>query len=130
MFLIIGTNSPWTTCMPIYNKENPTSIQELFASIAPRYDIGNALISFSLHRWWNKSLVQEIEAKVRKGGVYLDLCSGTGDIALTVLKRGCVPKRIILVDFCEEMLVQAKRKFDKRNAEVDCIVSDLSLIHI
>lgn len=110
---------------PDYSKENPSSIQALFASIAPRYDLGNALISFSLHRLWNRSLVHEIESKVRKGGVYLDLCSGTGDIAMALLKQGCTPQKIILVDFCEEMLLRARKKFEKKGASpVDYIVSD------
>ena len=107
-----------------YSKDNPISIQNLFTSIAPRYDLGNSLISFSLHRFWNRSLVREVEGKVRKGGVYLDLCSGTGDIAMALLKKGCTPKKIILIDFCEEMLVRAKKKFDKRGTKVEFIVSD------
>jgi demethylmenaquinone methyltransferase/2-methoxy-6-polyprenyl-1,4-benzoquinol methylase len=92
-----------------YNKEKPETIQKLFGSIASSYDTTNSILSFSLHRFWNQELVrvvtQDAEPKV-----YLDLCSGTGEIAIAYLKKQRKRKKVIFLDFCKEMLDFAKQK--------------------
>ena len=95
--------------MKSYSKETPETIQQLFNSIAREYDRGNALLSFSLHNRWNRSLVQHsIEGKPPR--VVLDLCSGTGEIAKHFLSMVHTPLEIFLLDFSKEMLEQAKAK--------------------
>ncbi len=95
--------------MTTYNKQKPDSIKQLFGSIASSYDLTNSVLSFSLHRFWNQELVrlvtQDSEPKV-----YLDLCSGTGEIAIAYLKRQQKRKKVIFLDFCKEMLDFAKEK--------------------
>jgi len=98
-----------------YRAQNPDSIRRLFSSIASRYDLGNALLSGSLHRRWNRCLVQRtvLPSPPRE---YLDLCSGTGDIArlaVQSLSKKDRPHRtmVYLMDFCLEMLQKAERKF-------------------
>lgn len=71
-----------------------------FQSIAPYYDRNNALLSFGLHKRWNRSLVTELP----KSGLLLDLCAGTG--AITFLYGG----EAIALDFCGEMLEIAKKR--------------------
>lgn len=93
-----------------YNKSDPASIQNLFASISSRYDIGNALLSMQLHRWWNRKLVEHL-LKNSSPKAYLDLCCGTGDIALSYVKKAKKPPQAAyLVDFCPEMLQEAAKK--------------------
>lgn len=106
---------------PVYDKHNPKSIQNLFSSIAERYDVGNALLSMNLHRSWNRRLARLIAT--RKPDVLLDLCCGTGDIAFTYLDSAPErPQRVYMIDFCEEMLEQAKRKAaSKCSQKVDMI---------
>lgn len=86
--------------------KDPVKVRSLFSRIASRYDRGNALLSFSLHRLWNRRLVQAIG----EPNVLLDLCAGTGEIALNYLAKQKTPKRVILLDFCKEMLDEAKHK--------------------
>jgi len=69
-------------------------VHELFATIARRYDLLNDIMSIGLHRQWKRRLV-ELAGEPRD---VLDLCCGTGDIALRF--RG----RVVGVDFTEEML--------------------------
>ena len=69
-------------------------VHELFATIARRYDLLNDLMSFGLHRRWKHRLV-ELAGQPRD---VLDLCCGTGDLAL---RFNC---RVVGVDFTEEML--------------------------
>ena len=57
-------------------------VNDLFAAIAPRYDLINDLQSFGLHRHWKRRLIQL--AQVRPGQRALDLCCGTGDITFAL----------------------------------------------
>jgi len=57
-------------------------VQDLFATVAPRYDLVNDLQSFGLHRYWKRRLIQL--ARVRPGNRALDLCCGTGDVAFVL----------------------------------------------
>lgn len=95
-----------------YRKEQPNTIKTMFGSIAPTYDRGNAILSFCCHRYWNACLTKlSVEAVLgSREGAYLDLCSGTGDIAFRFLKGSQHPQRAYLLDFCPEMLEEARVK--------------------
>ena len=80
-------------------------VHELFATIARRYDLLNDIMSAGLHRRWKRRLVEMAEEKrgAESGGRkrVLDLCCGTGDIALRFAGDGT---RVTGVDFTGEML--------------------------
>lgn len=95
-----------------YTQQDPASIQQLFDTIARRYDRGNAVLSFQLHRWWNRVLIRRVLEKSAPNTL-LDLCSGTGDVALGYLRRTSSPTRAILLDFSKEMLQVAQHKASK-----------------
>ena len=97
----------------LYDKSDPASIQKMFGSIAKRYDRTNAVLSLGLHRFWNRALVHRVEAHSSNPLNWLDLCSGTGDIAYAYLKRQKTAKSATLVDFCPEMLACARHKAEK-----------------
>ena len=80
-------------------------VQDLFALIAPRYDLINDLQSFGLHRYWKSRLLHL--ARVRPGDRALDLCCGTGDVAFALAKRGA---RVIGLDFSAPMLAVARSR--------------------
>ena len=92
--------------MSNYTKTEPSTIRALFDSIAPRYDLGNALMSGMLHKLWNNRLVS-FACKSSPKNV-LDLCSGTGEIACMMQKK--LPAHYTLVDFSEEMLAIAQKR--------------------
>ena len=83
-------------------------VNELFDSIAPRYDLINDLQSFGLHRYWKRRLVGL--AGLRAGQKALDLCCGTGDI---VLKLAASEAMIVGADFSAAMLEQAQQRILK-----------------
>ncbi len=90
-------------------------VQEMFAGIAERYDVTNRVLSAGIHgRWKGRalSLLKPIE-----GEKLLDVCSGTGDLALAL--EGIVGRRgrVQGSDFCEPMLRQALKKARKRGVE-------------
>lgn len=80
-------------------------VQDLFATVASRYDLINDLQSFGLHRAWKRRLVRL--AGVRPGERALDLCCGTGDIAFALAAAGA---DVTGVDFSEPMLAVARRR--------------------
>jgi demethylmenaquinone methyltransferase/2-methoxy-6-polyprenyl-1,4-benzoquinol methylase len=86
-------------------EQRAAKVHELFSRIAPRYDLINDLQSFGLHRHWKRRVIQE--ARPQPGQRALDLCCGTGDLALGLARRGVV---VTGLDFTESMLEQAARR--------------------
>lgn len=107
--------------MTNYNKEYAGSIQDMFASIAKEYDKTNAILSFNLHRFWNKKLVKLTAQVAGNNPVLLDLCAGTGEITQTWLKQFNSPQTAYLLDFCPEMLNLAKKKLNNLPHHLDFI---------
>jgi demethylmenaquinone methyltransferase / 2-methoxy-6-polyprenyl-1,4-benzoquinol methylase len=80
-------------------------VQDLFGDIAPRYDLVNDLQSFGLHRLWKRELVRV--AATQPGMRALDVCCGTGDIAMALLNTGA---EVAALDFSRPMLRVAARR--------------------
>ena len=85
--------------------ERAQKVNDLFAAVAPRYDLINDLQSFGLHRWWKRRMLSL--AEVSPGDAALDLCCGTGDVAFALAKQGA---KVIGFDFSEPMLAVARRR--------------------
>lgn len=83
-------------------------IQQLFAEIAPRYDLMNHVLSLNIDKYWRKftvgklTLVPEVPV--------LDACTGTGDLALEIARRHPKQFPVIGTDFCAPMLDRARTK--------------------
>jgi demethylmenaquinone methyltransferase/2-methoxy-6-polyprenyl-1,4-benzoquinol methylase len=80
-------------------EQRAAKVNDLFARIARRYDLINDLQSFGLHRLWKRRVVQL--AKIKTGDRALDLCCGTGDIALALARNGAETTGL---DFSPQML--------------------------
>lgn len=112
--------------MTNYNKNHPDSIKKMFGSIAKQYDRTNAILSFQMHRLWNRQLVKMMPAKMN---ILADLCCGTGEIAQGYLKRHIEPKKAYLIDFCQEMLECARLKdLESGRHEVEYLTADVQAI--
>ena len=66
-------------------QEKTRLVGEVFASVAPRYDLMNDLMSMGVHRLWKRDFVAT--SGVREGDRVLDLAGGTGDIAALMAAR-------------------------------------------
>ena len=84
-------------------------VEDLFAAVAPRYDLVNDLQSFGLHRLWKRRLVRL--AEIRPGDRALDVCCGTGDVAFALAGAGA---EVTGLDFSEPMLAVARRRAGER----------------
>jgi demethylmenaquinone methyltransferase/2-methoxy-6-polyprenyl-1,4-benzoquinol methylase len=87
-------------------------VKQLFTRIAPRYDLINDLQSLGLHRYWKRRVIRL--AGVRPGMHALDVCCGTGDLALTLAHQGA---EVIGLDFSEKMLEVAARRAEAQSAK-------------
>jgi demethylmenaquinone methyltransferase/2-methoxy-6-polyprenyl-1,4-benzoquinol methylase len=93
----------------------PQTIQSMFGSIAPYYDLANTVLSAGIHALWKRTLVKTSTAPTRAR--ILDCATGTGDLAFLFEKK--VPgAQVTGCDFCEPMLEKAREKASKRGSQV------------
>jgi demethylmenaquinone methyltransferase / 2-methoxy-6-polyprenyl-1,4-benzoquinol methylase len=91
-------------------------VEQLFASIAPRYDLLNSVLSFNLHKRWRRIAVRE--CRLSPGDAALDVAAGTLDLSIEMAKVGGVGGSVIAVDFCLPMLEIGRKKLDTPNISV------------
>jgi demethylmenaquinone methyltransferase / 2-methoxy-6-polyprenyl-1,4-benzoquinol methylase len=84
-----------------------TFVREMFASIAPRYDLANRLLTGGLDARWRRRAIRLLAAG--HGGRILDCCCGTGDLVFG-LTRSDTTLDVTGVDFCRPMLERAQRR--------------------
>jgi demethylmenaquinone methyltransferase / 2-methoxy-6-polyprenyl-1,4-benzoquinol methylase len=80
----------------------------MFDRIAGVYDVMNSAMTAGLHHQWRQRAVDR--AEVGPGSDALDVCCGTGDLALELRRQIGPDGRVVGCDFSEPMLVQARRK--------------------
>jgi len=89
------------------------AVQAMFNSIAPRYDVTNHVLSASIDRlWWWRTARRFRAVLADPETAVLDICCGTGDMTMALLRRRPFGARPILAaDFAHEMLARGSRKF-------------------
>ncbi|SMP44309.1 demethylmenaquinone methyltransferase / 2-methoxy-6-polyprenyl-1,4-benzoquinol methylase [Neorhodopirellula lusitana] len=83
-------------------------VQEMFRQIAPRYDTMNHVLSLNIDKWWRRKAVQKL--KIQGDAPILDLCCGTGDLAIAIADFAETDVQVIGSDFCHAMLEIARDK--------------------
>ena len=84
------------------------SIRSMFADIAPRYDLLNHLLSLNVDRYWRWRTTRLVPPDL--SGPHLDVCTGTGDLALAYHRAGKGKLPVVATDFCAPMLVRGNAK--------------------
>ncbi len=82
-------------------------VREMFARIAPRYDVANRVLTAGLDERWRKRAIARLAPPT--GGAILDLCCGTGDLVFHLLRTDPT-LRVTGIDFCEPMLHGARAR--------------------
>ena len=97
-----------------YTKVNPKQktklVQNVFSRVASNYDVMNDLMSLGMHRLWKKRFVEIVDLKENE--IVLDVGSGSGDIAIEILKED-LPTNLYLLDLNEEMLLEGRKRLKK-----------------
>jgi demethylmenaquinone methyltransferase/2-methoxy-6-polyprenyl-1,4-benzoquinol methylase len=94
-------------------------VRSMFDRIAGRYDAMNSVMSAGLHHRWRARTVEV--SGVGPGASALDVCCGTGDLALEWHRRVGASGRVVGLDFSVPMLELAERKATARSAAVEWV---------
>jgi demethylmenaquinone methyltransferase/2-methoxy-6-polyprenyl-1,4-benzoquinol methylase len=101
------------------------AVQQMFDSIAPRYDLLNHVLSASVDRLWWWQTARKFQAILADpNAAVLDICCGTGHMTRALLKgrpRGARP--ILAADFAREMLSRGARRFRARKPGEPCAIA-------
>ncbi len=103
------------TIVPYSHKASKKEqVEQMFDTIAPKYDLLNDLLSLGIENHWKKTLVRQV--KPFKPQKILDIATGTGDLIFLMYHK-LKPKRIVGIDLSAQMLEIAKKKAKKKLGE-------------
>jgi demethylmenaquinone methyltransferase / 2-methoxy-6-polyprenyl-1,4-benzoquinol methylase len=114
---IAGTKPPGATD----EHSAAETVQRMFDQIAPRYDLANHALSMNIDRlWWRRTARAFAHILVRSDACVLDLCAGTGDMAVALRKvaagKGSTPS-ITALDFSHRMLQHGMNKYAAKHIQ-------------
>lgn len=103
-------------------------IQQLFGSIAWVYDLLNTILSFNFDKSWRRFAVKV--SNVTPDAKVLDVCTGTGNLAIEYSKMLNKSGKVIGSDFCHEMLKLAYNKLKEKNLSEKIDVLGADTLHL
>lgn len=83
-------------------------VQKIFSDVAETYELVNHILTFGLDIHWRKKAARQ--AGRANGSLWLDVCSGTGEMALNLTRVAGEKIKIISLDFCRPMMAKALKK--------------------
>ena len=99
--------------VPLADKQ--ALVDDVFHSVAPRYDLMNDLMSLGLHRAWKDALVTALDPPRRRPYALLDIAGGTGDVALRAIAAGGDRTRATVCDINPDMLAVGRERAAARH---------------
>jgi demethylmenaquinone methyltransferase/2-methoxy-6-polyprenyl-1,4-benzoquinol methylase len=97
--------------VPLEDKQ--ALVDDVFHSVARRYDLMNDLMSLGLHRAWKDALITALAPPKRAPFALLDVAGGTGDIAFRALEAGGDQTRVTVCDINPDMLTVGRERAAK-----------------
>ena len=89
-------------------------VDDVFRSVARRYDLMNDLMSGGLHRLWKRTLVSMLRPPRSRPFRHLDVAGGTGDVAFRVAVAGGPATRVTVADINAGMLAVGRERAEAR----------------
>ncbi|KPQ08678.1 MAG: ubiquinone/menaquinone biosynthesis methyltransferase UbiE [Saliniramus fredricksonii] len=103
-------------------EEKQGRVDDVFRSVARRYDIMNDLMSAGLHRPWKDAMATALSPSRTRPFKHLDVAGGTGDIAFRILDRGGAQTHVTVLDINGDMLDVGRERVPARHAgQVDFV---------
>jgi demethylmenaquinone methyltransferase / 2-methoxy-6-polyprenyl-1,4-benzoquinol methylase len=109
--------------------EKVQAVMRHFNRVAPKYDFMNSLLSMGIQHVWKRAAVRMLN--IRPGDRILDVCGGTGDLAILAARRSGPAGRVIIYDINRRMLEAGRPKiepFPLRRATIRWIQGDAESI--
>lgn len=101
------------TRVPLGDKQQ--RVDEVFHSVAARYDVMNDLMSGFLHRTWKDRLVTQLQPPHSRRFAHLDVAGGTGDVAFRVARAGGAKTKVTVLDINGDMLSVGRERAKKKH---------------
>jgi demethylmenaquinone methyltransferase/2-methoxy-6-polyprenyl-1,4-benzoquinol methylase len=92
----------------INTMDKTNRVLQHFSSVARHYDFMNTLLSFGIHYAWKRSAVRML--KLAPGDRILDVCGGTGDLAILAARAVGAAGRVIIYDINRDMIQAGMQK--------------------
>ena len=89
-------------------EDHARRVREMFATIAPRYDLLNHVLSANIDKRWRRRVVEKLRALLPQDARVLDVGCGTGDLTVELFENTAA--QVTGIDFCGPMLKLAKTK--------------------
>ena len=89
-------------------EEHARRVREMFAKIAPRYDLLNHVLSVNIDKRWRRRVIERLRPLLGNDAQVLDVGCGTGDLSIELFEN--TTARVTGIDFCAPMLKLAKTK--------------------
>lgn len=102
--------------------DSDARVKDLFAAVAKDIDFMSSLFSFWLDELWRRKLVSIIGLK--GGEQVLDICSGTGKLAVLLSKKLGPGGSLTAADFSPEMLDIARERFSGNNGNINFVITN------
>jgi demethylmenaquinone methyltransferase/2-methoxy-6-polyprenyl-1,4-benzoquinol methylase len=109
------------------------AVQQMFNNIAPRYDLLNHILSANIDRlWWNRTARRFRTVLADPNSAVLDICCGTGDLTMALLRRRSADARPILAaDFAHGMLSRGVKKFSSPHSnQPSAVAVEADALHL
>lgn len=90
--------------------EKQDKVNDVFHSVAHRYDLMNDLMSMGVHRLWKEALVSKASPSKRPGWRGLDMAGGTGDIAFKLVEASGGAAHVTVSDINTSMLEEGEKR--------------------
>jgi demethylmenaquinone methyltransferase/2-methoxy-6-polyprenyl-1,4-benzoquinol methylase len=101
--------------VPVANKQS--LVDDVFHSVASRYDLMNDLMSGGLHRAWKRALVAAANPPRERPFALLDVAGGTGDVAFRLKAAGGPATSVTVIDINPDMLAIGRTRATARGLE-------------
>ncbi len=95
----------------VYSNEKAQWVREHFNTVAEKYDLMNTLLSFGIHHLWKRAAVRMMA--LNPGDRILDVCGGTGDLAILAARDTGVSGRVIVYDINRAMIEAGRHKLNE-----------------
>ena len=95
----------------VQKNEKASMVNEVFTSVAQKYDLMNDAMSLGIHRIWKSAMLDWLAP--RNNQHLLDVAGGTGDIAFKFLDRAPLSE-VTVLDMTEKMLIEGKNRAEAK----------------